>query len=167
MKLQFTIDGENGTLDLRQDAESSTYRLHGAVTGSGKASMAEIAPGVFSVLLNQRSFTVHLAPSADGLEVWIGGTRYIVSTADLRDRSAKLKKQGGAGPVELHAQMPGKVVKLLVGPGASVQAGEGLVVVEAMKMQNQMKSPKDGTVTKIYVKEGAAVAAGERLMIVE
>jgi pyruvate carboxylase subunit B len=63
--------------------------------------------------------------------------------------------------------MPGKVIKLLVGPGKSVKSGEGMIVVEAMKMQNEMKSPKDGVVSKILVAEGATVGPGETLIVVE
>jgi biotin carboxyl carrier protein len=63
--------------------------------------------------------------------------------------------------------MPGKVIKLLVEKGVNVQAGQGLIVVEAMKMQNEMKSPKDGMVSKINVAEGATVGAGQTLIVVE
>ena len=63
--------------------------------------------------------------------------------------------------------MPGKVVRILLPQGAEVQAGTGIVVVEAMKMQNEVKSPKKGTIQKIVVAEGAAVSAGDVLAIVE
>jgi biotin carboxyl carrier protein len=63
--------------------------------------------------------------------------------------------------------MPGKVVRILLGEGADVQAGDGVLVVEAMKMQNEVKSPKRGTIQRIVVSEGAAVNAGDVLAIVE
>ena len=63
--------------------------------------------------------------------------------------------------------MPGKVVRLLLAPGAEVEAGAGVLVVEAMKMQNEVKSPKKGIVRKILVSEGSAVNAGDVLAIVE
>jgi len=63
--------------------------------------------------------------------------------------------------------MPGKIIKLLVDVGASVEAGQGLIVVEAMKMQNEVKAPKTGVVTKILTAAGATVAAGETLIVVE
>ena len=63
--------------------------------------------------------------------------------------------------------MPGKVVRILVSNGAQVQKGDGVIVVEAMKMQNEMKSPKDGVVTTILVKEGDNVGAGDVLLVVE
>ena len=59
--------------------------------------------------------------------------------------------------------MPGKVVRILAPPGTAVEAGQGLLVIEAMKMQNEMKSPKKGTIKKLTVKEGAPVEAGQVL----
>ena len=63
--------------------------------------------------------------------------------------------------------MPGKVVRVLVAAGDAVEAGQGLLVVEAMKMQNEMKSPRDGIIAKILVAEGATVAAGETLVVIQ
>ncbi|MGB7601077.1 MAG: biotin/lipoyl-containing protein, partial [Candidatus Sulfotelmatobacter sp.] len=71
------------------------------------------------------------------------------------------------GPKNIVAPMPGKVVRLLVREGDEVEMGAGVAVVEAMKMQNEIKSPKKGTVQKILVTEGAAVNAGDVLAIVE
>jgi biotin carboxyl carrier protein len=63
--------------------------------------------------------------------------------------------------------MPGKVVRLLAPPGAELEAGDGILVVEAMKMQNELKSPKKGRLQKVSVTEGAAVNAGDVLAVVE
>ena len=63
--------------------------------------------------------------------------------------------------------MPGKVVRILVASGAEVSEGEGVIVVEAMKMQNEMKSPKAGLIKEIKVKEGSTVNAGDVLVIIE
>lgn len=63
--------------------------------------------------------------------------------------------------------MPGKVVKLLVGVGDEVSAGDGVIIVEAMKMQNEMKAPKAGRIARVHVAEGNTVAAGEALLVVE
>jgi len=167
MKLKVTIDGEESLLDFQRNTGETIYKLEGATNRTGSASIAEIVPGVFSILLGQHSYTVQVVPSGDEFEVWTRDQRYSIAAADLRDRSAKLAKQSLAGPLELRAQMPGKIVKLLVEPGAQVQVGQSLIVVEAMKMQNEIKSPKDGVVKKIQAVEGATVAAGEQLMTVE
>ena len=165
MKLKVTIDGEDALLELQQGAPA-TYQLTGVLSASGEASVAEVGPGTFSVLLGRKSLTVHVVSNGEEREVWVAGRRYSISVADPRDRSGRQKRQTSAGPLEVHAQMPGKVVKLLVAQGTVVEAGQGLVVVEAMKMQNEMKSPRDGTVTRIYVAEGTAVGAGAKLMVV-
>jgi biotin carboxyl carrier protein len=129
----------------------------------------ETMPGVFSALVGDRSFLVSVGPGAGGeLEVWTNGEqRLAISLADLRDRSSRRAKASGDGPVEVRAQMPGKVIKVLVAAGATVEAGQGLVVVEAMKMQNEMKAPKGGRVARVHAREGATVIAGEPLAVVE
>jgi biotin carboxyl carrier protein len=167
LKLRIEVDGQDYTLDLRRNGMASEYALHGLSVASGTASVVEVMPGVFSILLGHRSFTARVVPNGDDLEVWTSGERRLLSIADVRDRSAKSRKMHAVGPVEVRAQMPGKVIKLLVQLGASVQAGQGLIVVEAMKMQNEMKSPKDGMVSKIPAVEGSTVAAGEPLIVVE
>jgi biotin carboxyl carrier protein len=167
LKLAVEIDGRSCTLEIQRNGTAVGYTLNGSIESSGIASITELMPGVFSVLLDTRSFEVRIIPSSDALEVWIGSERHTVSISDLRDRSTRNRKIGASGPVELRAQMPGKVVTVLVELGAAVQAGQGLIVVEAMKMQNEMKSPKNGVVSKIHAAEGATVAAGQPLLVVE
>jgi len=161
------IDGQEYSLDVERNGSHSEYRLLGLINTSGTASLAEVMPGVFSVLLENRNFTVHLVPNGDNVEVWTNGQRHMISIADTRDRSRKNKNLGPSGPMEVRAQMPGRVIKLLVQPGEAVEAGQGLIVVEAMKMQNEMKAPKRGSISKIRAVEGATVAAGEPLVVVE
>lgn len=167
MKLSVEVDGESYGLELARNGSTAEYVLHGAAETSGTASVAEVMPGVFSVLLGRRSIVVRVQPAGDTFEVWTGADRHSVSIGDTRDRPARSKRAGAAGPVELRAQMPGKVINLLVELGAAVHAGQHLVVVEAMKMQNEMKSPKDGIVSKIHAREGTTVVAGEALLVVE
>src|ERR1019366_2546714 len=71
------------------------------------------------------------------------------------------------GPQKLKAPMPGKIVRILVNENDEVKSGQGIVVMEAMKMQNEMKSPKDGRVQKILTAEGSIVNAGDTLAIIE
>ena len=166
MKLLVDIDGQSCTLET-ESGENPGYRLHGAIEASGRASIVQISPGVFSVLLGNRSYTARITRSPGALEVWIGNRRHTVSLSDIRDRSKRSEAAIAAGPQEVRAQMPGKIIKILAGPGTAVEAGQGLVVIEAMKMQNELKSPKKGKVTAVHVAEGAAVSAGERLMVIE
>ncbi|MGH9696569.1 MAG: biotin/lipoyl-containing protein, partial [Bryobacteraceae bacterium] len=151
MKLRIEIDGETYFLELQADGERIAYSSDPSLSSSGSASIAAPMPGVFSVLVGDRSFLVSVGPGGAGggaeLEVWTSGERcHAISVGDLRDRSSRRAKASGHGPVEVRAQMPGKVIKVLVVSGATVEAGQGLVVVEAMKMQNEMKAPKGGRV---------------------
>jgi len=167
LKLLLDVDGRSYSLDWKTSSGQAEYMLSGEDSAAGSASVLEVMPGVFSILLGTRSFTVHLAPNREGTETFTAGHRHHISISDPRDRSPRPDKAGHAGPVDLRAQMPGKVVKVLVAVGDVVDAGDGLVVVEAMKMQNELKAPKAGTVSRIHAIEGATVAAGESLVIVE
>jgi biotin carboxyl carrier protein len=167
LKLRVEVDGESYTLDLQRNGAASHYLLEGASHEAGAASVIELKPDVFSVLMGYKSFTVFLSERNGVLDVFVATQRHAISIADARDRPVGSKKVAAAGPVEIRAQMPGKVIKLLAAPGTTVQAGQGVIVVEAMKMQNEMKSPKAGVVSRIRVQEGATVAAGETMMVVE
>jgi biotin carboxyl carrier protein len=167
LKLRLDLDGKEYTLDVRFERDASEYRLAGAQSATGLGSVAEVSPGVYSVLLACRSFTVRVVPMGEVMEVWTAAGPHLIALADARDRSSRRKHPAGNGPVEVCAQMPGKVIKLLAEKGTAVQTGQGLIVVEAMKMQNEMQSPKDGVVARINVVEGATVAAGQPLIVVE
>lgn len=167
MKLRVEVDGREYTLDLQLQNGSFRYTLNGTDSACGSASLAQVSPGVYSVLLEDQSFTVRMVPDGGAFEVWTAGERRVISVADARNGYARQKKGAAAGPLEVRAQMPGKVIKVLASKGTAVQAGQGLIVVEAMKMQNEMKSPKAGTVSKVNVAEGENVNAGQALIVVE
>jgi biotin carboxyl carrier protein len=167
LKLRVDVDGRNYSLDWHGGKGQAQYTLTGENSVAGTASVLEVMPGVFSILLGVRSLTVHLSPNGEGAETFTAGQQHYIALFDPRDRADRRDQAGHAGPLELRSQMPGKIIKILVELGAAVEAGQGLVVVEAMKMQNELKAPKAGTVSKINVVEGATVAAGESLAIVE
>ena len=125
--------------------------------------------GAVSLLVDARSYDVELDESGDEVQVLVDSE---VVTVDVADERAVSLRAGAAGfsvsgKVVLTAPMPGKVVRVLVVPGAEVTEGQGLVVVEAMKMENELKSPKAGTVVEVFAKEGSAVEANAKLLIVE
>jgi acetyl/propionyl-CoA carboxylase alpha subunit len=135
---------------------------------AGSASVSEVMPGVFSVLKDNKSFLIRLSPGLDDtLEVSWGTIRFSIALGDLRDQAPHKKATSAAGPQEVRAQMPGKVVKILVASGERVSAGQGVIIVEAMKMQNEMKSPKDGVISRISASEGTTVTAGATLLVIE
>jgi biotin carboxyl carrier protein len=106
--------------------------------------------------------------SQDTFEVSIGGRSYSVTIVDpKRLRSGQNSDRHHHGVAEIRAPMPGKIVRVQLEPGATVEQGVGVVVVEAMKMQNEMKSPRAGVVVSINVKPGDTVNAGDVLAVIE
>ena len=126
-----------------------------------------VEPGVYSVLMNGRSYEARVEQSDGCLIVVIDGHRFEVEIRDPRRWSRHTTKPGIEGRLHVTAAMPGKIVRLLVAEGDTVAAGQGLLVVEAMKMQNEMKAPKAGCVVSLTAREGATVAAGDVLAAIE
>jgi biotin carboxyl carrier protein len=116
------------------------------------------------VLMDRRSYTV---TSLGGGEVSVNGRVFRVEVFD--PRSMRGRKAAGVteGRQAVAAPMPGRVIRVLVEAGQEVEAGQGLIVVEAMKMQNEMKSPKAGRVIEVKAIDGATVAAGDVLVVIE
>ena len=131
------------------------------------ANVVEVAPGVYSVLIGGSSVETRVEPTLTGLRMIAGHKELVATIRDPRkwnrNRSAGLASEGRQ---QIVAPMPGKVVRLLVAAGEKVEAGQGILVVEAMKMQNEVRSAKPGTVERLLVKEGQTVSAGEPLAIV-
>jgi acetyl/propionyl-CoA carboxylase alpha subunit len=127
-------------------------------------------PGsALSLLVGTRSARCDLEPGRDGrLTVRVGEAVHALEL--LAERRLRLRRAGGKfsaeGPQRLDAPMPGKVVRVMVKLGDEVAEGQGLVVVEAMKMENELKSPKAGKVTELHAVEGAAVESGAKLVVV-
>ncbi|MGH9500835.1 MAG: acetyl-CoA carboxylase biotin carboxyl carrier protein subunit [Terriglobales bacterium] len=123
---------------------------------------------VLSLRIAGRVYEVKRETSLTGTILWVGHTPY---SAEWRDpRSLRGRKRGDAddeGPRKLVAPMPGKVIRVLLPEKAPVEAGQSIVVMEAMKMQNEIKSPRKGTIQKILASEGTNVNAGDVLVIVE
>jgi biotin carboxyl carrier protein len=132
--------------------------------------MNEIEPvesGVYSVLVDGRSYEARVEQSNGCVIVFIDGYRFEVEVQDPRRWSRHTSKAGIEGRLEVTAVMPGKIVRLLVAEGDKVETGQGLLVVEAMKMQNEMKAPKPGRVVSLSAREGATVTAGEVMAVIE
>jgi biotin carboxyl carrier protein len=130
-------------------------------------SVREVEPGVYSVLLEGRSFEVRTIVTPNGLHVHVGGRQSTVEVRDPRNASRHSRAAAGSGRQNISTPMPGKVVRLLVSEGDAVDAGQGLVVVEAMKMQNEMKASRAGRVVEVRVRDGETVGAGDTLVVLE
>jgi biotin carboxyl carrier protein len=120
----------------------------------------------YSILSDGVSYEVSVEVSGDGYTIRHGASEQQVL---FTDPSRQAREMSGAkeGPQTVESLMPGKVVRVLVKAGDTVTEGQGLVVVEAMKMENEIESPKDGKVTEVKVEPGQAVESGGALVVVE
>lgn len=165
MVYEVTINGKQYQLDLERANAGWRCRLDGREI---KVDAVLARRDVLSVLIGGRAYEVKREWTATDMHLWVGSARY---AAELRDPRSLRSRRGAAvdekGPRKLLAPMPGKVVRVLIGERQAVEAGQSILVVEAMKMQNEIKSPKKGTVQKIVAAEGANVNAGDVLAVVE
>ncbi|MEX2262898.1 MAG: biotin/lipoyl-containing protein [Bryobacteraceae bacterium] len=125
--------------------------------------LCEVEPGLYSVLLDGASYEVRVEKDC----VWIHGWRFAMDVCDPRRSAKRDAAPPRRGRIAVVALMPGKVVRLLVAEGDTVEAGQAVLVVEAMKMQNALRSPQAGRVVSLLAHEGATVAAGETLAVIE
>jgi biotin carboxyl carrier protein len=130
-------------------------------------AVKEVEPGVYSVLLEGRSFEVRAIAGLQVLNVETGGRRFAVEVRDPRNASRQSRATTGTGRQSVSAPMPGKVIRVLVQQGDAVDIGQGLIVVEAMKMQNEMKASRAGRVVEVRVRDGDTVTAGDTLVVLE
>jgi len=165
MLYDITIDGKSYRLDLAQADGKWQCRLDGREV---EIDVALTGHDTISMVVTGRSYEIKRERAATGTVLWIGSSSYASEVRDPRSLRARKKKAGDeSGPRKLVASMPGKVIRVLVNEKEEVEAGQGIIVVEAMKMQNEIKSPKKGTVQKLVAEEGATVNAGDVLAIVE
>jgi biotin carboxyl carrier protein len=157
MKRRVTVNGRSAKIKI----DGSRLRY---VRDEGIGIEGEFSLEGTSVLMNGRSYRVS---KGAGTEIWVNGRRLTMEVIDSRDLRPGQGATANHGRQEIAAAMPGKVIRVLVAAGDEVEEGQGLVVVEAMKMQNEMKSPKAGRVAEIRARPDATVGAGEILVVVE
>lgn len=136
-----------------------------------EAQCEEITPGVYSILINGRTYEANVSKRSGGAPgrstpsvVVVGARSYLVEVRDPRQWRQSGSSIEAEGPQEITAPMPGKIVKVLVTEGQDVARDQGLLVIEAMKMQNELRAPRAGRVTHIYATEGRGVESGARLV---
>jgi biotin carboxyl carrier protein len=171
MKLVAEIAGVKHELTIKRDESRVVAEIDGrAYELEAHAPRA----GVYLLLRAGRVFHCRVdgagaaAAAREHVEVTIGNSSYTIRLLDPR-RLASTEQAGAHadGTAQIVAPMPGKVVRVLVEEGAEVEAGDGIVIVEAMKMQNELKAPKAGKVSSIRTSSGATVNAGDVLAVVE
>ncbi len=164
MKRTLTINGRDCVIEILAPAPACRFRLEDQANREAHVESPE--PGVYSILIEGRSYDAFVTETPAGLAVSVDGHRFEVTVRDPRQWSRTAAGQGGEGVQTIASPMPGKVVRLLAAAGDEVQPGQGIVVVEAMKMQNEMKADRAGKVLALPAREGATVTAGEVLATV-
>jgi len=166
MKYEIVINGARRSVEftpLTNGTARVTFTVDGRLV---EADAVRLSRGEYSILLGGKSLEVSAEETSDGFLMRTNGREFRVEIVD--PRSWRRKRGAGIeleGRQHLIAPMPGKIVRVLVAAGQQVSAGQGLLVIEAMKMQNEIRSPKSGTVEKL-AREGQTVNAGEILAIV-
>jgi biotin carboxyl carrier protein len=164
MKLEIALNGKAHQVELAHIGERLRCIIDGAPL---EADVVEIAPGVYSILVDGESLEARVEPDGRCLLLTVANREW---KAEVRDPREWRRNRSGAAEAEgrqqVLAPMPGKIVRVLVHAGDAVEAKQGLLVVEAMKMQNEIRSPKSGTVERLLVTEGQTVNAGEVLAII-
>lgn len=126
---------------------------------------SEPEPNVFLLKYNNQIYQAYVAPNN---LVSLGKHQFEITLTDpKRLRGSSVTSEQNDGASEIKTAMPGKVVRVLVDQGSEIKQGESVIVVEAMKMQNEMKSPKDGVIKEIRFHEGSTVNAGDILVVIE
>ena len=166
MTYDVVVDGKTHRLELTRGEHTWHCILDGEPM---EVDAALTARDVLSVLIGNKAYEIKRERSLQGeLHMVIGSARYAVDVQDPRSLRTRRAAAGSeTGPQKITAAMPGKIVRIMVHEKDEVEAGQAILVMEAMKMQNEIKSPKGGKVQKILTSEGSTVNAGDALAVIE
>jgi len=157
-----TVDGRPARLSV--EGTRFRYDLGEGQSAQRDFSIEAAGEGRFSVLSGARSYQVTLLSSG---EISVNARAFRVEVFDPRGLRSRERGGESQGPRKIVAPMPGRVIRVLVELNQAVEAGQGLIVVEAMKMQNEMKAPRAGRVASVKAEAGATVSAGDILVVIE
>ena len=165
MKCEIELDGKLRSVEVMHSGERARWTIDGSELD---ADAVEVSPGIYSILIGGKSLEERVEAKGDSqLRVTVASREYEATIRNSRkwkrDRAAGAEAEGRQ---QVTTPMPGKIVLVLMKTGDAVDAGQGIVVVEAMKMQNEIRSPKSGTVERLLVVAGQTVNAGEVVAIV-
>lgn len=164
MILDATIDGRSVCVDVREEHDGSyTLTLDGQPL---RVDARDAGRGLLSLIIDGRSHAAAVERHAEGYAVVLGHQSFDVCFQEAT-HGVPAATKAVSGPAKLKAPMPGKIVRLLTAVGADVSAGQGLIVMEAMKMENELKAPRAGRVKELPVQEGQTVESGALLAVLE
>jgi len=161
------IDGKEHRIEIEKN-ENNFYSI---IIGDKKYKFDAVHSehSLYSLILNGKSYEIDLDGKDGVCSILIKGEHYVVNVINEKKKGLRTKSREHTieGKQFIITEMPGKVVKILVQKGNEVKLNQGLVVIEAMKMENELKSPKNGKVIEINIKEGETVEGGTALMLIE
>ena len=162
MKYFVTVNGREHEVELTEVLGQLQVRHDGAPLDARYEEVDRL--GQVALYLGDRAYAVSIEGSGTEVQVTVAGHLYQIDLEDERERAAhEAEKTRGKGGGDLKSVMPGVVVKLLVREGERVTKDQPLLILEAMKMQNEIGAPAAGKVVSLHVKEGQPVASGARL----
>lgn len=164
MEYEFTVGGEKRTVRLEGKPPNARVFIG---EREYRVDWSLVSGGAVSMILDGRSRTARVAKCDGGLAVWVGGHKLTLEMGSADDSVAGVAGSGAGASGSIKAPMPGSVVKVLVAAGDEVASGQSLVIVEAMKMENEVRSPVDGIVKAVNVKAGDSVGTTEVMVEVE
>ncbi len=161
-KLVFNIRGNQKVIEISTQGEG-LYRAK--VNGNEyNLKVTPVDRDIYLLDLNGKIFDCFVYENKSGYVVFLNGETIEIETGSTLLGGGKLEKKGR---VEVKARMPGRVKKILANVGDIIQKGSGVITLEAMKMENEIKSPKDGVLKELNVKEGMTIEVGAVLFVVE
>ena len=167
MTYHIELNGRKHRLSIQSNGDANGYRFE--LDGQPCFADAHLVQlNVLSLLIEGKSYRILFDPRPGGTAVVADERRIPYRIDDPRSlRSRANVDASDTGARSITASMPGRIVRILVKVGDNIEAQQGLIVVEAMKMQNELKAPKAGRVARVDVEVGATVQAGKVLMVIE
>ena len=166
MKLKAEVGSDTYEIELDREAERLLARVNDR---DYDLELSEPEHGVFLLKNDGKVYEAAVSSTQhDHISVRVRNAEFEIAISDpKRLRGSAAAGEDASGKAEIKTAMPGKIVRILKAVGDAVQKGDAILVVEAMKMQNEIRSPKDGTVSELRAAEGTTVAAGDVLAIIE
>ena len=165
MEFEYIVGGKSQRISLERKGESFVLRYGERIL---EADVRVVSPHAISLLVGGRSHLVYIAEDKDRIFVSLGGTTHVLKRPGAEERRFERGDEGAEeGKTLVTAPMPGKVVKINVTENEDVRKNQTLAIVEAMKMENEIKSPLDGVVKKVYASSGDLVDSEKPLVEIE
>ncbi len=164
MIYEATVDGRTVRVEVRGTDGRYTVVLDGQAR---EVDAREVSTAFLSLIVDGRSHEAGLERRTGGWRVALPGGPVEISLAEAAGRGVLVHRKAVSGPARVLAPMPGKIVRVTAAAGREVKAGDALLVMEAMKMENEIRAPRDGVVKEVAVQEQQAVETGALLILLE